>query len=322
MNQHPSPFFARNLWHALTKVIQGRSAPAHKTVRTGCPGRFGRKLRLSALLNVTVGLLSAALLFSAWPVAAAEKDGKEQLRSLQLRVRQAEQAKTQIAQEKAELDDQVKASEHKLQQTKRDADVAERKRAASVKELNAAVVEKAELADQLVEREKLLSEVQTKLEQSNTALGKTSELLSRSESNNRALVGNLAKKTQALTESTDKNEQLFKVGESLMAELAANGGGARLQSEPVTGLARVALENKVETYRDQLELQRLNRQQVAEQEQRRLVAQRIEAQQSALAEPENRRLEQERARENKLKQQARLDSWTHKITSFFDNLEW
>ncbi|MCV2359140.1 hypothetical protein LNV08_09140 [Paucibacter sp. TC2R-5] len=229
-----------------------------------------------------------------------------------------------MAQEKTELDEQVKASEQKLQQSKRDIEVADRKRAAAAKELAAAATEKAELAERLAQGEQLLSEVQVELQQSKSALSKTAALLSRSEANNRALADTLAKKELALTESSSKNEQLFKVGESLLAELA-NGGAGRaigLQGEPVTGLGRVTLENKVEAYREQLEQQRLAQQQAAEEAQRQVVAQRIEAHQAALLEPQKRKQEQDRVRAAQLKQQAKLDSWTQKIKSLFDNVEW
>ena len=267
-----------------------------------------------------VAVLVAGLLFVTWPALA--QDAKDPTRALQLRLRQAEQAKSQLTQQKSELDEQVKATEKRLEQSQRGAEGAVRARAGLARELAAAAVEKAELTERLAEQELLLAQSQTKLAETQASLEMTAGLLSRSETTKRQLADSLAKKTQALSDSASKNELLFKVGESLVAELAAKTGSSGLQSEPVTGLGRVILENRVEAYREQLEQQRLAQQQAAEEAQRLVVAQRIEAHQAALAAPQKRKLEQERVREGQLKQQAKLDSWTHKIKSIFENVEW
>ena len=61
----------------------------------------------------------SALLLVALPAAA---DNKDQVRGLQQRVRASEQAKAQLAQQKAELDAQVKAAADKLEATRRGAE--------------------------------------------------------------------------------------------------------------------------------------------------------------------------------------------------------
>jgi len=254
--------------------------------------------------------------------ALAEKDSKEQVRSLQQRVRASEQAKAQLAQQKAELDQQLKAGSDKLEATRRSAEAAERKRSVLAKELETAAAEKAELAERLVALEAKLAATEVTLADSSAKLDKTAGLLGRSELNNRQLVDTLGQRTQSLAECSSKNENLYQVGASLMGELAAKGAGGLLGKEPVTGLARVALENKVEEYRDQLEQQRLAQAKAQEDAQRRATMQWLDEQRALREQAEQRQAELDRAKQAKLKQQSDLDKWTRKIKSMFDNLEW
>lgn len=266
---------------------------------------------------LALGVLGATSL----PVSA-QKDDKAQVRSLQQRVRSAEQAKAQLAQQKAELDGQVKVATDKLEATRRSGDAAERKRAALAKELDAAVAEKAELADKLAELERKLAESEGTLGDTYTNLNRTTQLLTRSEQANRQLNDTLGQRTQSLAECGTQNENLYQVGASLMSSLAGNGTGAPMEGEPVTGLARVALENKVEEYRDQLEQQRLAPLFAQEVAQRRAAKQLLDDQRAAQALADQRNQELERNQSAKLKEQSELDKMTRKLKSFFANTEW
>jgi hypothetical protein len=106
--------------------------------------------------------------------------------------------------------------------------------------------------------------------------------------------------------------------------LSNPGYGNALEREPVTQLARVALENKVEQYREQLEQQQYGQQQQARQDAalRQAALQRQAPERTERSDRERAdQAQAERAR-TKAKQQSDLDKLTRKFVEFFGNLEW
>ena len=278
-------------------------------------------------ISSSLGLaaLLAALLLAGAPAAAADaKDNSGQVRGLQQRLRAAEQDKSKLAQKNAELDGQVKDAADKLGLSKRNADAAKRQKTVLSKALDAATADKAKLAEQLANAEKRLAELEARLAESGDGLATTSAALGRSELANRQLGDVLARDKQALVEISAKNEGLYKVGAALLAQLETQGTASPLGSEPLTKVSRVALENKVEAYREQLDLLQLAQQQQARHDQaQRQVAQRQRDQERQAGErAEQGKAERERNQVARARQQTELDKMTRKVRSFFDNLEW
>lgn len=277
---------------------------------------------------VLPALLAALLWLSAAPVGAADKDSKDgrdqQLRGLQQRLRVAEQDKSRLALEKAELDGQVKASADQLNLTRRGVETANRQRSVLARELEATAAAQQVLAEQLVSAQARLAELESRLADAGAGLTRSAGQLQRSEMSARQLGETLALRDRSLAECSSKNDDLYRVGGLLLGQFEIKGEGSPLENEPLTRLARVAVENKVEEYRDQLDQQRYGPQALARQTalQRQVALQQAD---EALAVRDRALLaqtERERHQRSKAKQQSELDKLTVKVRSFFENMEW
>ena len=279
--------------------------------------KISSSLGLSALL--------VALLLPGAPAAAADaKDNSGQLRGLQQRLRAAEQDRSKLAQDKSELDGQVKDVAEKLNQTRRSADLANRQKAVLGKALETATADKAALIQQLAEAEKKFAALQARLNEADAGLATVAGSLQRSELSMRQLGETLAQDKQTLAECSAKNESLYQVGGLLLAQFESGSAGSPLDSEPFTKMSRVALENRVEDYREQLEQQQFGLQQQARHD--------LAVRQKGLRQLEQERLVREQAEQGKtdreqnqlakVKQQTELDKMTREVRSFFDNLKW
>ena len=280
-------------------------------------------------------LLAALLCLGAVPAGAADKDAKDgkdqQLRGLQQRLRTAEQDKSRLAQEKTELDGQIKASADQLSLSRRGVAAAKRQRSDLATALESAVADKAALAAQLAalaqtlaESQAKLAESQAQLAESGAGLSRSAGQLKRSEASAHQIGETLAQRDRSLGECSAKNDQLYRVGGLLLGQFEQKGQGKPLEGEPLTLLARVAVENKAEELRDQLDQQRYGPPQPG----RQSAAQRLAASKQADEEQGLRdrallaQVERERSQRSKLKQQSDLDKLTVKLRSFFDNMEW
>lgn len=270
------------------------------------------------------GLLTVLTMLTSAPATAADAKASGQVRGLQQRLRAAEQDKSKLVQDKAELDAQVKDATDKLTQSKRSADTATRQKSALVKELDAATADKSALAGQLAAAETRLAELEAKLAESGAGYAKTAALLQRSDVSNRQLGETLAQRDQTLAECSVKNESLYGVGASLLAQFEAHGSGNPLEREPVTKVLRVALENRVEAYREQLEQQQFGLQAQARHDasQRQVAQRQLEQERLAGEQARQGKSELERHQLAKLRQQTDLDRLTRTVRSLFDNLEW
>ena len=97
------------------------------------------------------GLLTLTLAGAALPANAVDdkKTNRDQVRQLQQAKRTLEQDKAQLVQEKTVLDDQLKGAADKLLQTQHSADAAVRQRTTLAHELDAASNDKAALSEKL-----------------------------------------------------------------------------------------------------------------------------------------------------------------------------
>jgi uncharacterized protein (DUF1330 family) len=261
-----------------------------------------------------------ASLLLVGPAAAADKDDKgdkQQVRALQQRLRAAEAEKAKLAQERAALDEESKAAQAKLTESQRKAAAAAHRQGQSDKALQAALDEKAALAESLAAAQAQLSALSASLSEREGQLRRTSTVLGQSEAT-------LALRNTALGECTEKNDRLYRLGHMLLTQYPATALATPLGKEPVTQLARVAVENKMEELRDVLDEQQYGPVRQA----RRDAAVRKAAEAArpaALASPEPDaavRAARERNERALRAQQAEVDRWAGKIRTFFDGFEW
>jgi len=279
--------------------------------------------------NATWGWAVLALvapLLLLTPAAAADKDGKEQLRALQQRLRAAEADKGRLAQERAALDDQVKEAQSKVVQSQRQAAAAVQRQGQTDKALQAAAAEKATLEDQLATAETKLAALTATLSDRDAQLLRANTLWSQTESARRQSDATLAQRTSALAECSDKNDRLYRLGNILLTGDAAALPASPMGREPVTLLARVAVENRLEEMRDLLDEQqygpvRLARREAALRQAAASAANTLAARPSASA-AAAASTERERHAQTRRAQQSELDSWARMLRNFVEGFEW
>jgi DNA repair exonuclease SbcCD ATPase subunit len=196
-------------------------------------------------------LALAASLLLVGPAAAADKDDKgdkQQVRALQQRLRAAEAEKSKLAQERAALDEQAKAAQAMLTESQTKASAAAARQGQTDKALRAALDEKAAVAERLAAAQAQLSALTATLAERDGQLQRTSAMLAQSEAT-------LSLRNTSLGECTEKNDRLFVLGNMLLAQYPAKALATPLGKEPVTQLARVTVENKMEELRAALDEQ-------------------------------------------------------------------
>lgn len=194
-----------------------------------------------AISWVVVALLATP----AW--AANESREKQMLRRMQQQVQQTEQARAQAEQEKtAALADKAAAE-------------------AELKKLGAA--ERKLSAEQAARSraESGLKSTQSELEGLKARLAETDKKLADSLALQRATSGKLAQTEQQLAGHRDDlklcrthNASLYTLGREMMQKYHDKScQDALAQAEPFTGLKRIEVENLMETWRDQLDRDKL-----------------------------------------------------------------
>jgi septal ring factor EnvC (AmiA/AmiB activator) len=278
------------------------------------------RLRASCL-----ALLVALQVLPGLPAHAAEKDGKDQqLRGLQQRLRAADQDKAKLARERSELEAQIKDSADKINQSRRQADAANRQRLALTQELETAAAEKAELADKLAELERRLADSEANAAQLGGRLAQTEGRLARSEAQGAQLGDALALRTQSLNDCSAKNDNLVRVSAHLLGQYPAlaQGTGPLLAGEPLTKLARVAVENKVEELRELIDQQQYEPLAARERARRKAALAKVERAGEEQELSEARRAQAAREQQVKARQQSELDKLTNQVKKFFEGIEW
>ena len=201
---------------------------------------------------MNVVLLATVMATPAW--AANESREKQMLRRMQQQVQQTEQARAQAEQEKiAALADKA-AAERELEKL----GVAERKlsteqaaRGRAESGLKSAQSEMEALKTRLTETEKKLAD--------SVALQRaTAEKLAQTESAKKQTEQQLAGNRDDLKLCQSHNGSLYTLGRELMQKYHDKScQDALAQAEPFTGLKRMEVENLMETWRDQLDRDRL-----------------------------------------------------------------
>ncbi|MDH4393816.1 MAG: hypothetical protein QE285_20620 [Aquabacterium sp.] len=278
--------------------------------------------------NATWGWVVLALVapLLLTPAVAADKDGKEQLRALQQRLRAAESDKGRLAQERSALDDQVKAAQSRVVQSQRQAAAAVQRQGQTDKALQAAATEKAALEAQLAAAETKLSALTASLSERDAQLLRVNTVWGQSEAARRQADATLVQRSAALADCSDKNDRLYRLGNILLSGDTAAGPASPMGREPVTQLARVAVENRLEEMRDLLDAQQYGPVRLA----RRDTALRqaaAEAATPAAVPPSANTVapgsaERERNARTRRAQQSELDSWARMLRNFAEGFEW
>jgi len=270
-----------------------------------------------------VALVAPLLLLT--PAVAADKDGKDQLRALQQRLRAAEADKGRLAQERAALDEQVKDAQAKLVQSQRQTAAVAQRQAQTDKSLQAASAEKAALEAQVAAAEAKLSALAASLSERTAQLQQVNTVWGQSEAARRQTEATLAQRSTALAECSDKNDKLYRLGNLLLSGDAAALPASPMGREPVTQLARVAVENKLEEMREQLDEQqygpvRLARREAALRQAAAVAAAAAVPPPASAAAAGN--AERARLAQTRRAQQSELDSWARMLRNFAEGFEW
>ena len=133
----------------------------------------------------------------------------------------------------------------------------------------------------------------------------------------------LALRNTSLGECTEKNDRLYRLGHMLLTQYPATALATPLGKEPVTQLARVTVENKMEELRDVLDEQQYGPVRQARRDAAvRQAAEAARAAAVAPAESDAVRMARERNERASRAQQTELDRWTSKVQALFDGFEW
>ena len=264
-----------------------------------------------------MAVLLAGLILALPASAADDKKGGEQIRRLQQKLQALQREQGELAQGKAELDVQLQRQTEQLAAVRRGADGARAQKGALEKALSASTAERDDLRARLAVAEQAATENATLLAASNAALRATDAARLQVEQS-------LGARGASLTECVSKNASLHQVGvKALTLFLEKTCGGVAAQLEMLTRLKQVGAENMVDELRDQLDAARVQaaatRQQEARQalETRRLDQQRAVQEKAELAARAQKELERTRA-----SQQSRIDQVGKKVMGWLESVEW
>jgi hypothetical protein len=186
--------------------------------------------------------------------AANDSREKQMLRRLQQQLQQTEQARVQAEQDKAAALADKAAADRELEKAaaverKYASEQAARGRAESG--LKSAQTEMGALKAQLAETEKKLAD--------SVALQRvTADKLAQTESEKMQTELQLADNRQDLKQCRTHNGSLYTLGREMMQKYHDKScQDALAQAEPFTGLKQIEVENLMETWRDQLDREKL-----------------------------------------------------------------
>lgn len=202
--------------------------------------------------SILIFAVAATLAVPAW--AANESRERQMLRRLQQQVQQTDQARMQAEQERATALADKESAERELEKLKdRTRQLAGERSARNRAEqdLKAAKTEVEALKTRLAETE-------AKLADSQSQQRATAQTLAQTESAKKRTEGELAGKAQDLQVCRTHNGRLYGLGREMMQKYRDKScQDALAQAEPFTGLKKVEVENLLETWRDQLDREKL-----------------------------------------------------------------
>lgn len=202
--------------------------------------------------SILIFAVAATLAVPAW--AANESRERQMLRRLQQQVQQTDQARMQAEQERATALADKESAERELEKFKdRNRQLAGERSARNRAEQDVKAA-KAEV-DALKIR---LAQTEAKLADSQSQQRTTAQTLAQIESAKKRTEGELAGKAQDLQVCRTHNGRLYGLGREMMQKYRDKScQDALAQAEPFTGLKKVEVENLLETWRDQLDREKL-----------------------------------------------------------------
>jgi septal ring factor EnvC (AmiA/AmiB activator) len=181
--------------------------------------------------------LAAIALGSTAQAADNTKAQKAEVRRLHDEQRKLTQQKTELETKLKEADAKIEDSDHALARANGRSAVLDKK-------LKTSEDDKAQLKAKLEETERRLAE-QTDARQ-------------RAETEDKRLTAALSAQEKATASCEEKNVQLYRYGQEMALRYQNKSvSDALMQSEPVTGLKRVEIENLLEEYRDWVDSQKI-----------------------------------------------------------------
>jgi chromosome segregation ATPase len=196
---------------------------------------------------VVVPLLIAQIFGAALAQDAKPNREREALRKTQ-------QQLAQTSKERTALQEKLTAAEKDLEALRKNVGQLQ-SRSSSEGAKNKAL--QAELAAALSESQTLRaqkSDLEQRLISANTRIASTEKDLLQVQSQRKLLTDNLQARNQQVTACLQSNKDMYMAGRGLIEQCRDESASARLlRLEPVTGTAKVFLENQLEAYRDKLD---------------------------------------------------------------------
>lgn len=210
------------------------------------------KKMISRLLCHGIAAIFLASALSSGSLAASAAGNKDQkkerqaLRRMQQQLDEVQQQKSALDQEKTVLEETLKKTSNETESHKRSAASAAAKTSRLERDIEAANKEAAELRTRLDEAGKQNEELSGQRKQLEQDLKNTAAAL--------------AKQNEQTKLCETHNGELYRIGRELADWYTSKGAmNAILEAEPFTAVKRVEMENLLETYRDKIEGQRLER---------------------------------------------------------------
>lgn len=196
--------------------------------------------------SLMIGCL--ALLIASPLHAENKKDpNKQELRRMQMQVKQVQDEKVALEQEKAALGKELETLKKKTGEIESTVARANRSKAAAEKEAEALKQVKIELSEKIAALEKQFSESQQ-------GLRDTRQSLQQETSQKQRLEQNLGTRDKELSVCETKNKKLYQYQVELINRAQNRGSlDALLEMEPLTQMKRVEIENLLEEYRDKID---------------------------------------------------------------------
>jgi len=185
--------------------------------------------------------------------AAAKKDpAKQALRRLQAELKQVQDQKAALEQEKADHGQALEALKKKAGEQASAAARANHGKAVLEKEAEALRQDKTKLSEEVERLKKELTESQM-------AMRETSQNLRQETSQKQRLEQNLGARSKELESCQEKNKTIYQYHVELLNRAQNRGSlSVLLEAEPVFGFKRVQIEKLMEEYRDKLDEQKVN----------------------------------------------------------------
>lgn len=198
---------------------------------------------------ISGALLTAVFLLTAVPGHAANKKDpdKEALRRMQMQVKQAQDEKALLEQDKAALGQEMEALKKKTGDIEASVARVTRSKALADEQAGNLKREKEMLQEKISELERRLTENEHNLRDTRQNLQQETNVKQRVEQN-------LGTRDKELGVCETKNKKLYRYQVEMINHAQNRGSfGVLLEKEPLSQVKRVEIENLLEEYRDKID---------------------------------------------------------------------